>query len=691
MHDLGFIQDLTIVMIVGAIVTALFHRLKQPVVLGYILAGLLVGPNLYKYILGEDHAFKGLINKHTVETLSELGVIFLMFGLGLHFSLKDLAKVGPTAFVAACLEIGTMLVVGFGMGKMFGWTQMDCIFLGAVLAMSSTTIIIKALTELGMLKEKFSQIVFGILIVEDILGIAIIALLSGLGKTGGIELGATIQTLLQLAIFLVIVLVLGLIIVPYIIRFVDKFKSKELLVISVIALCLGVSMLAYMFEYSVALGAFLIGAIIAEVREKAKIESLILPVQDMFSAVFFVYVGTLIQPEMLFKFIGPIICITLAIVIFKVLTCTIGAFVTGNTPATSLKVGMSLAQVGEFSFIIASLGLAMGVISDFFYPIIVMVSAITTLLTPFLIKNSDSVAVGLRKISPPALDRFVRNYSSWFNSKPDNAEVSPMSIAVKRTLLRFAIQTILNIAIVTGLFILANVLANRLDPWVRENQVRGGTELVRAMIWLLATGIALPFFVVMVQKLRAVSLMLAEMWTSGSGGNNHEVSGRQTIMSYMVFFAGILVLLLWLIGVSVALMPPWPVALVALGVFAVIIAFRWKVYAGVYAKAESALKETLKENPPMPDEEKKVVLPVALNKAELASVEISKESFAAGKLIRELDLRNLAGSSVVAIERDNENIVNPGADEELLAGDKILLIGVGEQIIKGRQLLTKGV
>ncbi|MEO7424931.1 MAG: cation:proton antiporter, partial [Fibrobacteria bacterium] len=353
MHSLSFLQDLAIVMIVAGLVTILCHRFKQPVVLGYILAGVIIGPHTPPFPLIKDDG--------TIQTLSELGVIFLMFSLGLEFSLRKLRQVGATALIAATLEITVMMAVGYGIGRLFHWSSMDSLFLGAIISISSTTIIMKALEELGLRGEKFAGMVFGILIVEDILGIVLIALLSGIAKTGTLQSWDAVLTIGQLAVFLVVSLVLGLILVPRIIAFVARFRSQEMLLVTVLGLCFGFCLLTVNLGFSLALGAFLIGAILAEAKEIGKIEDLMIPIRDMFSAVFFVSVGLLIDPRLLFTYAGPIAVITLAVVVGQVFTIFAGTYLAGHDLRTSTRVGMSLSQIGVFSFIIAALGVSLKV------------------------------------------------------------------------------------------------------------------------------------------------------------------------------------------------------------------------------------------------------------------------------------------------------------------------------------------
>src|SRR5262245_5191260 len=330
MHTVTFLQDLATVMIVAGLVTIVFHRFKQPVVLGYILAGVIIGPHTPPFPL--------VHNEETIKTLADLGVVMLMFSLGLEFSLRKLRQVGVTAFIAALLEILLMLWLGYEIGRLFGWSTMDCIFLGAILSISSTTIIIKALGDLGKTKERFAQLIFGILIIEDILAIAMIALLSGIVVTGSLQIVQIGTTLGKLGIFLTATLVAGLIAVPRLLSYVAHFKSNEMLLVTVLGLCFGVSLLAVKLGYSVAFGAFIIGAVIAEAREIHRIEALIEPVRDMFSAIFFVAIGLLIDPKTLAVYWLPILVVTVAVILGKVSSCAFGAFIAGNDTRTSLRV-----------------------------------------------------------------------------------------------------------------------------------------------------------------------------------------------------------------------------------------------------------------------------------------------------------------------------------------------------------------
>ena len=454
MHAVNFLQDLAVVMIVAGLVTIIFHRFKQPVVLGYIIAGVIIGPHTPPYALIHDEA--------TINTLSELGVILLMFSLGLEFSLRKLTQVGVPALIAALLEILLLFWVGYEIGRFFAWPLLDSIFLGAMLSMSSTTVIIKVLGELGKMKERFAQLIFGILIIEDILGIAMIALLSGIAMTGKLSVGDVGLTLGKLGIFLAVTLVAGLLAVPRLIGYVARFKSNEMLIVTVLGLCFGVSLLAAKLGYSVALGAFVIGAVIAEAREIHRVEALLEPVRDMFSAIFFVAIGLLIDPKMLITYWQPVVVITLAVIVGKVLTCSFGAFVGGNDTRTSLRVGMGLSQIGEFSFIIASLGVTLKVTSDFLYPIAVAVSAITTLLTPYLIKSADGAVGWFDRVAPKPLVNSLDLYTRWVGQLGSQRQAS---MAAKFAW-RWSAQMALNAALVAAVFIAAAFVERRPPAWL---------------------------------------------------------------------------------------------------------------------------------------------------------------------------------------------------------------------------------
>ena len=679
MHAATFLPDLAVVMIVAGLVTVLFRRLKQPVVLGYIIAGVLIGPHTPPFPLIRDEG--------TIHTLAELGIILLMFSLGLEFSLKKLRNVGGTAFIAASVIILTMVWVGYQIGQAFAWSSMDSLFLGAMLSISSTTIIVKALAELGKSKESFAQLIFGILIIEDILAIAMIALLSGIAMTGSLGLGEVGRTLGRLSIFLAATLVVGLITVPRLLAYVARFRSHETLLITVLGLCFGLSLLALKLGYSVALGAFLIGAVIAESREIHRIESLIEPVRDMFSAVFFVAIGLMIDPALLAQHWKPILVISLAVMVGQVASCTFGTFLAGHDTRTSLRVGMGLAQIGEFSFIIASLGQSLEVTSGFLYPIAVAVSVLTTLTTPYLIRGSDSAVQRFERSAPRWLTDTLQIYTDWVGRigrrNPDR---------ITRLIRKWSLQMLLNAALIAAVFVAVSFLATR-SP---AGPVLGMPDSwVKSAFWLLAVVLSLPMFIATTRKLEALGLLLAEAKvTQRSAGVRAPMI--RAIVAQVVPIGGTAILGLYGVVLSSALLTSWR-ALVVLLVLAGFLAWGLRrACIRIYSRAQIALEDTLAQPPVAragdadPGHPSAPVLPALLRHAHLRTLSLGSDSRAAGLRIRELQLRTLSGASIVGIDRNGDSVINPGPDEELRAGDQVLLLGSAEQIAAAEGLLSGG-
>ncbi|MDZ5603121.1 cation:proton antiporter [Pseudomonas sp. RP23018S] len=585
MHAISFIQDLAVIMLVAGVVTILFHRLKQPVVLGYIVAGFIIGPHTPPFGLIHD--------EDTIKILAELGVIFLMFCLGLEFSLRKLFKVGATAFIAAFLEIVLMIWIGFEIGRWFGWNTMDSLFLGAILAISSTTIIVKALNDLKMKNERFAQLIFGVLIVEDILGIGIIALLSGIAVSGTVSSGEVFSTVGKLSLFMIVALVIGILLVPRLLAYVARFESNEMLLITVLGLCFGFCLLVVKLEYSMVLGAFLIGAIMAESRQLLKIEQLIEPVRDLFSAIFFVAIGLMIDPQVLVDYAWPIVVITFAVVMGKMLSCGMGAFIAGNDGRTSLRVGMGLSQIGEFSFIIAALGMTLQVTSDFLYPVAVAVSAITTLLTPYLIRAADPLSLKLGRVMPERLSRVLSLYGEWLRSIQPQGEGAMLAAMIRRILLQVGV----NLALVIAIFFSGGYFASRLGAWL--SQWVGDVGQQKAMIWGAALLLSLPFLIAAYRKLKALSMLLAEMGVSPEMAGRHTQRVRRVIAEVIPLLS-LLVIFLLLSALSASILPTNELLLIIGVVAAVVVAVLWRWFIRVHTRMQIALLETLENNRDQP-------------------------------------------------------------------------------------------
>jgi len=578
MHAISFIQDLAVIMLVAGVVTILFHRFKQPVVLGYIVAGFIIGPHTPPFGLIHD--------EETIKTLAELGVIFLMFCLGLEFSLRKLFKVGATAFIAAFMEITLMIWIGYEIGRWFDWNTMDSLFLGAILAISSTTIIVKALNDLKMKNERFAQLIFGVLIVEDILGIGIIALLSSIAVSGSVSPEEVFSTVGKLSLFMIVALVIGILLVPRVLAYVAKFESNEMLLITVLGLCFGFCLLVVKLEYSMVLGAFLIGAIMAESRQLLNIERLIEPVRDLFSAIFFVAIGLMLDPAILWEYALPIVVITCAVVLGKMLSCGLGAFIAGNDGRTSLRVGMGLSQIGEFSFIIAALGMTLQVTSSFLYPVAVAVSVLTTLMTPYLIRAADPLSLKLAQVMPNRVSRVFALYGEWLRSIQPQGEGALLAAMIRKILLQVGVNLALVIAIFFAGGYFAPRIADYLQGWVMKSSWQNG------LIWGAALLLSLPFLIAAYRKLKALSMLLAEM------GVKPEMAGRHTqrvrrVIAEVIPILSLLMIFLLLSALSASILPTNELLIVIAVVAAGVAAVLWRWFVRIHTRMQVALLETL--------------------------------------------------------------------------------------------------
>ncbi len=575
MHVIEFIHDLAIIMLAAGIVTVVFHLLRQPVVLGYIVAGVLIGPHTPPYTF--------VTNEETIRTLAELGVVFLLFSLGLEFSLRHLRQVGATALVSAIAGIVTMLSVGYAVGRAFDWSVMDALFLGAMLSISSTTITIKALEDLKLKKQHFAQVVFAILIVEDVLAIAMIALLASAAKTGAIDSGEVMRTLGGLTVFLVASLVIGILTIPRLLDFVARFNSNEMLLVSVLGLLFGFCLVVVRLGYNAALGAFVIGAIIAETGALHRIERVIAPVRDMFSAIFFVAVGLMLDPLMLLDYAGPVAAATVAVILGKSLARTAGSFAAGQDARTSLRIGMSLAQIGEFSFIIATLGLTLKATSAFLYPIAVCVSAITTLFTPYLIRGADPLARLIRVLAPAGVSRILRMYTGWLQSLRFVGDRAVIAAMVRRILL----QAFVNLCMVAAIFGAGAYFARRyrdeIAQWIPYPQI------ANALIWGAALVLSLAFLIAAYRKLKALAMMLAEVGVR-AGRHTERV---QRIVAEVLPAVSIGAMLLVVSALSSSILPPAELLIAVLAMGALILALLWRTLVKLHSRLQIALLETL--------------------------------------------------------------------------------------------------
>lgn len=403
-HLDSFILDLALIMTAAGLVSLIAKKLKQPAVLGYIIAGFLISPNFT--------LLPTVVKVEDINTWAELGIIFLMFALGLEFSFTKIASVGKSAILTAFTVMTSMVAIGYATGSLLGWGKTDSIFLGCMISMSSTMIILKSYDELKLKKKPFAQVVLGALVIEDIGGIFMMIILStiaaGKGSGGGIQIAGTLGLML---VYLVMWFALGTYLIPTFLKKAEKLMNNETLLIISIAICFIMVAIAFYIGFSTALGAFMAGSIIAGTSLGERVDHIITPIKDLFGAVFFISVGMLIQPPLLVEHICPILIITVVTVIGQMIFSTFGMLFGGNNLKTAVQGGFSMVQIGEFSFIVANLGTSLGVTSDFLYPIVVCVSVITSFTTPIFMKNSDRAYSIIEKILPKSFKNFIHRYA----------------------------------------------------------------------------------------------------------------------------------------------------------------------------------------------------------------------------------------------------------------------------------------
>jgi CPA2 family monovalent cation:H+ antiporter-2 len=674
---LDILTDLAIILCVAAVTTVLFQKIKQPVVLGYLLAGLIVGPHVPLPLFADA----GMAHM-----LSELGVILLMFSLGLEFSLRKLVGIAPTAGIVALIQCSLMIWLGYAAGRLFGWTGYESFFTGALIAISSTTIIVKAFAEQGV-EGKLAELVFGVLIAEDLLAVLLLAILTAVASGAGLSQGALAKTVGRLVGFLAVLMVVGMLVVPRLVRVVLRVGRKETTAVASVGICFAFALLARWAGYSVALGAFLGGALVAESGAGKTIEHLIEPVRDVFAAVFFVSVGMLIEPRLVAQHWLAVLVLTAVVVVGKIAGVALGAFIAGNGVRTSVQAGMSLAQIGEFSFIIASLGVALGVIRGFLYPVAVAVSALTTLLTPWLIRGSGRAASFVDRRLPHALQTFATLYGSWVQQLRTAPQHQTAWARIRRLAGLLLIDVLLMAAIVIG----ASLSLQRLIAFAGR-VIKLEASVARALVIGLTAGLLAPFLFGAVRTARALGVALAvEALPSAEPGLDLAAAPRRALLVTLQL-AILLVAGIPLVAVTQPFLPSTPgIVILLAGLLALAIPF-WRsaanlqghVRAGaqVILAALSAQSAVPAESRPNPD-----VRRLVPGLGEAATVHLGAGDPWAGKTLRELNLRGLTGATVIGIERGPADVPFPAAHEELRAGDTLVLIGTEESIAAAKELL----
>lgn len=654
-HLPELIRDLALILGAAAITTLLFKKLKQPVVLGYIIAGLLVGPNF--------NLLPTVLDTRGVELWAKLGVIFLLFSLGLEFSFKKLARVGGASAITGIYEISLMLIIGFFAGQMMGWTTMDSIFLGAIISISSTTIIIRAFDELKVKNQSFAGRVLGILIIEDLVAVLLLVVLATLSHRQQFEGMELLFSIAKLLFFLCVWFLSGIFVLPSLLRAFKKLMSDETLLVVSLALCFFMVALAAKAGFSEALGAFIMGSILAETTHAEKIEQLVKSVKDLFAAVFFVSVGMLINPAVLVAYAGPVLLLTVIVIVGKTVNVTVGALIAGQPLRQSIQTGMSMSQIGEFSFIIANLGLSFRVISPHLYPLAVGVSVITTFTTPYMIRMAEPLYFFLEKKFPNRLTKAINRYSS-------GAQTIQAESDWKVVLRAYMVMILVNSVVIVSLILLS---VNYLAPVIRSytsNNLWGSVFTAVVTIGLMS-----PFvWALTLKKLHKIAY--TNLWLDKKYNRGPLVMLEVLRNLLAVVFLFILMRQLFSAVVSVV------VVLIVLIVVGVIFQKRLQDF---YSRIEQRFISNLNARDQIDGVDEKSNL--SPWDAHLAFFTISPNVGFIGKTLEALCWREKYGINIAAIERGQKVINVPSRYEQILPYDKISVIGTDAQLKSFRNVI----
>lgn len=663
-HLAPLISDLALILITAGVVTIIFKWLKQPVVLGYIVAGFLISPHFY--------LLPSVADPENITIWADIGIIFLLFALGLEFSFKKLLAVGGKASIATLINMGSMIAIGFLIGQLLNWTTMESIFLGGMLSMSSTTIIIKAFNDMGLQKKKFAGIVFGMLVVEDLAAILMMVLLSTVAVSQHFEGAELFDNVLRLIFFIVIWFVVGIYLIPLLLKKFKRFLNDEMLLVVSVGLCLGMVLFANSVGFSAALGAFIMGSILAETIESKRIEHLIEPLKNLFGAVFFVSVGMMLVPEILVEYIGIILILTAVVLVGRVIFATLGVLASGEGLKVSMQAGFSLAQIGEFSFIIAALGMQLGVISDFIYPIIVTVSIITTFTTPYFIRFADPIYNKLEKHIPKKWNKLLTGYSvskdKYVNKQSDWNKV------LKNVLLTVTVYFILALAmyLISDKFISPFIIAKIPNIW---------GSLLAAIIALIIMG---PFLVGIIMPRKKIRKESRRLWR-----DKRFYKGFLVSLSLLRFTLCIILILM----VLVPLFPKATGLLILISVFVLIVLVFFEGYRKHPAKMELQFFKNLKEKERLEERSKPITKRFKedlLDKnIHVEEIEIPQNAPIIGKTLSELNFKQKTGINIISIIRGMEKINIPDGNERIYPYDKIIVAGSDEELQKIIQLIEE--
>jgi CPA2 family monovalent cation:H+ antiporter-2 len=681
-----FLTNLALVLCVAALTTVLFRRLKQPVIFGYLLAGLIIGPYIPIPLVAD---------RELVPVLAETGVILLMFALGLEFSLRKLIRVGPTAGLIAVIQCSAMLMFGYLVGQAFGWTVLESVYLGAIIAISSTTIIVKAFAE-ARIAGRVADVVFGILIIEDLIAIVLLAVLTTLSTGGEISARELAHTGFRLGAFLAGFIAIGLLTVPRLIRYTLRLGSDETTLVTCVGICFAAALLALSFGYSVALGAFIGGALVAESGQARRIEHLVVPVRDVFAAIFFVAVGMMIDPGLVAEHWVAVLVVTAVVVAGKVVSVSFGAFLVGYGTRTSVQAGMSLAQIGEFSFIIAGVGLAAGATRPFLYPVAIAVSAITTLSTPWLIRAAAPAASWVDRKLPRPLQTFATLYETWLHRlqhRPGGG----------RSPVRRLVSLLLADAALTAVIVIVTAVEMGSATELLVHTFGWSPELARWGVITGATLLVLPLVFGYFRTARRLGrVWAADVVPEAAKGKADFGAAPRRALALTLQLAIVVAAGIPLVAITAPFLPPLRGPLV-FSILLLLLAVAWwrsttnlrgHAQAGaevlVSALGRQMATEESSHGIPTPATELTDVRQLLPGMGEPVALTVRAQDHAVGKTLAQLDLRSRTGAVVLAITRAGQPILLPTGHETIQPGDRLAVAGTRRAAHAAVELIRSG-
>ena len=653
------VKDLALILMVAGIVTIIFKKLKQPLVLGYIVAGFLVSPHM-PYTMS-------VIDETDIKTWADIGVIFTLFSLGLDFSFKKIVKMGASPIIATVVIVFAMMMLGISIGHGFGWSKMDCIFLGGMLAMSSTTIIYKAFDDMGLRQQKFAGMVMSVLILEDILAIVMMVMLSAIAGGNNPDGEQMIGSVIKIAFFLVLWFIVGIFAIPLFLRSVRKLINNETLLIVALGLCCGMAVLSTKVGFSSAFGAFVMGSILAETIEAEKIIKLVEPVKNLFGAIFFVSVGMLVDPKILIEYAIPILALVGSILIGQAIFGTFGFMLGGESLKSAMRCGFSMAQIGEFSFIIASLGLSLGVISNYLYPVVVAVSVITTFLTPYMIRLATPTYQVMEKHLPKRLINILNHFAM---SHPSTTQQSKWKSLLRQMLINTVAYSILTAAVIALMFTFVLPFTRSLFPGWKLHWY------ANAITGILTLVLIAPFLRAIIMK-KNHSNEWKRLWVESS--INRIPLLFTIVVRFVIALAFIFYICNYLTRFTDALM-----IIIGIAVISLMIASRWTKKRSI--KMERLFIHNLRSRDIMAqvNGEKKPLYEGHLldRDIHISDFDVPEDSSWGGKTLKELHLRERFGVDMSSIMRGSQRLNIPNGDTVIFPGDKLQVIGNDDQLQK---------